>query len=148
MISHSRVVPAPASAIFDLLADPTRHTDIDGSGTVKGARGNPERLALGSTFGMTMRLGVPYPITNTVVEFDEDRRIAWRHFAGHRWRYLLEPIDDEHTQVTEQFDLSRVEDRLPVYERLGFMQRNDAAISATLDRLVTWAKTRDTSSDR
>lgn len=26
-------------------------------------------------------------------EFDEDRLIAWRHFAGHRWRYELEPVD-------------------------------------------------------
>ena len=32
--TFERVIPAPASAIFDLLADPHRHAKIDGSGTV------------------------------------------------------------------------------------------------------------------
>ena len=51
----------------------------------------PERLSQGATFGMDMKpFGMPYKIRNTVVEFDEGRRIAWRHFGGHRWRYVLE----------------------------------------------------------
>ena len=28
-----------------------------------------------------------------VVEFEEDRRIAWRHYGHHIWRYTLEPTD-------------------------------------------------------
>ena len=63
------------------------------------------RLTLGATFGMKMKLGVPYPIENTVVEFEENRLIAWRHMGGHRWRYELEPVDDG-TKVTETFDWS------------------------------------------
>ena len=31
----------------------------------------------GSTFGMSMKVGIPYSMTNTVVEFEENRRIAW-----------------------------------------------------------------------
>ena len=54
----------------------------------------PDRLSKGATFGVDMKLfGFPYKIRNTVVEFEEDRRVAWRHFGGHRWRYVLEPID-------------------------------------------------------
>ena len=34
-----RVIPAPPEKIFDLLADPRRHRDIDGSGTVRDAKG-------------------------------------------------------------------------------------------------------------
>ncbi|GMA21912.1 SRPBCC family protein [Arsenicicoccus piscis] len=140
LISHTRVVPAPAQQIFDLLADPAQHPVIDGSGTVRGStESRPERLHLGSTFGMTMRIGVPYRIANRVVEFEEGQVIAWRHFAGHRWRYLLEPIDDEHTRVTEEFDLRRVKDKRWIYERLGFIERNDRAIKETLDRLEQWA---------
>jgi uncharacterized protein YndB with AHSA1/START domain len=54
-----RVIAAPPEKIFDLLADPRRHRDIDGSGTVHEAKNAPERLALGSTFGMSMRVGIP-----------------------------------------------------------------------------------------
>lgn len=102
-----RVIDAPPEDIFDVLADPAMHPVIDGSGTVVATRGsNPDRLELGARFGMSMRWTLlPYPIRNVVVEFEEDRRIAWRHFAGHRWRWELEPVDDG-TRVVHTFDWS------------------------------------------
>ena len=42
----------------------------------------PERLSLGDSFGMKMRMGVPYRMRSKVVEFEPDRRIAWCHFGG------------------------------------------------------------------
>jgi len=33
---------------------------------------------LGSTFGMSMKMGLPYSMVSTVIEFDENRRIACR----------------------------------------------------------------------
>ena len=57
---------------------------------------------MGSTFGMSMKVGIPYSMTNTVVEFEENRRIAWEprlsgkifhRFGGRIWRYELEPVD-------------------------------------------------------
>ncbi len=90
VVRVERVIPADAATIFDVLADPRQHRDIDGSGSVKDTSGTPpERLALGSRFGMSMRLGVPYVIRNEVVEFDEGRRIAWRHYGHHVWRYTV-----------------------------------------------------------
>ena len=114
VVTVERTIPAPAQAIFDLLADPGRHSEIDGSGTVKGAR-TSERLALGSRFGMSMRLGIPYGTENEVVEFDEPRAIAWqtrastlgmRVFGGRIWRYELEPVEGG-TLVRESWDISR-----------------------------------------
>lgn len=102
-VSASTVVGAPPEAVFDLLADPRRHAEFDGSGTVRAAVAGPDRLAPGATFGMTMRWGVPYQVRNTVVEFDEGRRIGWRHFGRHVWRYELEPVPGG-TLVTETFD--------------------------------------------
>lgn len=132
-VSVTRVIPAPAEVIFDILADPARHPEIDGSGTVVKARGNVPRLSLGARFGMDMKLGVPYRLTNTVVDFEEGRRIAWRHFGGHTWRYDLEPTDAG-TAVTETFDWSTA--KAPkLLELAGFPKRHPPAMEKTLERL-------------
>lgn len=142
MVSVSRTVDAPAGAIFDLLADPRRHHLIDGSGMVQGSQPrSPQRLSAGSRFGMQMRLGLPYKVLNEVVEFEEGRRIAWRHFGGHVWRYLLDPVGPTTTRVTEQFDPAG--SAAPwVLVLLQARRRNRVAIERTLDRLAGWAHTR------
>jgi hypothetical protein len=95
LVSRSRFIAAAPEAIFEVLATPALHSVIDGSDTVKGAQPRgPERLALGAKFGMEMNIKVDYKILNTVCEFEEGRRIAWQHFGGHIWRYLLEPGTD------------------------------------------------------
>ncbi|MFK5583117.1 SRPBCC family protein [Serinicoccus sp. LYQ131] len=136
IVSASIDVDAPAEVVFAILADPRQHSRIDGSGSVRSVEG-PERLSEGATFVARMRMfGAPYRITNTVVEFEADRRIAWRHFGGHRWRYLLEPLPGERTRVTEQFDYSRytgMSRRL--VEVLRFPTRNRDGIEQTLVRL-------------
>jgi uncharacterized protein YndB with AHSA1/START domain len=135
-VSGTRVVAAPPERIFALLTDPAQHPKLDGSGSVLAVRpGGPERLELGSTFGMDMRLGAHYKIVNTVVEFEPDRLIAWRHFVGHRWRWRLDPTDDGGTEVTETFDWSTA--RIPLLIALSsFPRRNKRAIDSTLDRLA------------
>jgi len=131
----TRFVAAEPQAIFDLLADPTMHAVIDGSGTVRDAGdGNPERLALGAKFGMSMKQGMPYSITNEVVEFDEPTLIGWRHLGKHVWRYRLRAVDGG-TEVTEEFDWS-LKPHHRGYALLGIPKRNAAAIEATLDRLA------------
>lgn len=135
VISVSRVIPAPAQKIFDLLADPAMHPVLDGSGTVKASRGdNPQRLALGARFGMDMRLGGPYRITNKVTEFEEGRRIAWRHMARYTWRYELEPSNGG-TKVTESFDPSTGIAPAFVIRALGFYRRNEEAMRRTLENI-------------
>lgn len=114
IVTVERFIPAAASEIFDLIADPSRHKDIDGSGTVRDARGSTERLRMGSTFGMSMKMGVPYAMESTVVEFDEGRRLAWQTrgptvigklVGGRVWRYELEPREGG-TLVRETWDLT------------------------------------------
>ncbi|HVU71648.1 MAG TPA: SRPBCC family protein [Mycobacteriales bacterium] len=131
-VSRSTVVAAPPDAVFALLADPRRHPDFDGSGMVRQAFHAPERLSLGAHFGMRMRLGLPYPVKNTVVEFEEGRRIAWRHYGRHVWRYELEPVPGG-TRITETFDWSSALSPLAL-EKSGFPAKNLHAIEATLAR--------------
>jgi uncharacterized protein YndB with AHSA1/START domain len=135
VISVSRVIPAPAHRIFDLLADPAMHPVLDGSGTVKGSRGgNPERLSLGARFRMDMRLGGRYRITNKVVEFEEGKRIAWHHVARYTWRYELEPVDGG-TKVTESFDTTTGPVPPFIISVLGFFRRNEAGMKRTLENI-------------
>ena len=143
VLSATRVVPAPAAEIFDLLATPARHAEIDGSGTVREPRGSrtPERLSPGATFGMSMRWGLPYSILNEVVEFDEPRLIGWRHFAGHIWRYRLEPLGPQSTKVTEEFD-PRPSKHPRATRLLGWERRNARAVEQTLANLADWATAR------
>lgn len=139
VVSDSIVVDAPARAIFDVLADPRQHARIDGGGSVQRIISGPDRLTHGSTFTVAMRLGAPYRITNRVVEFEQDRRIAWRHFGGHRWRYELEPVpgsESSSTRVTESFDYSRhSRPKAAILQLLGFPGRNRTGITETLQRL-------------
>jgi hypothetical protein len=128
-------VNAPTEEIFNLLADPSRHHEIDGSGTViAGHPDAPKRLSMGAAFGMQMKMGGPYKITNTVVEFDEGRRIAWRHLGHHVWRYELESLDDGTTKVTETFD-GTVARFPPALKLINAGKRNAQAIERTLANL-------------
>jgi hypothetical protein len=80
-VSVEKVVPTSADRIFELLADPARHSEIDGSGSVKKSLvETPQRLTMGAKFGMSMKLGVPYKITNTVIELAP---LRWSHMAIH-----------------------------------------------------------------
>lgn len=133
-VARSVVVDAPAERIFDIIATPSRHSEFDGSGTVRDALSGPARLERGSEFGMDMRMfGIPYRMTNRVVEFEPDRLIAWRHFGPHRWRYELEELPGGGTRVTETFDYSI---RFSAFYVLaGLPARNAAGIEQTLPRL-------------
>ena len=136
-VSASTTIAAPPSVVFAILADPRQHARIDGSGSVRGVINGPDRLTKGDRFGVDMKLfGLPYKITNIVVEHEPDRRIAWRHFGGHRWRYELEPTADGGTTVTETFDYSRYRGLSKAFiEVLRFPARNREGIEATLVRL-------------
>jgi uncharacterized protein YndB with AHSA1/START domain len=143
VVSAERVIAAPPEAIFDLLADASRHLDLDGSGQLRGATSaTPERLTLGATFGMSMHMGVGYSMVNTVIEFEENRRIAWQsklagrwgHWLGGRiWRYELEPVGGG-TLVRESWDISRDHQRLFLRHH-KVVDATRANIDRTLDRI-------------
>lgn len=139
MVARSIVVDAPAKTIFDLVASPSQHALFDGSGTVQEAVFGTERLAEGAEFGMDMKmLGVPYRITNRVVEFEENRLIAWKHSGTHRWRYEFAELAGGRTVVTETFDYSR--GLAAFYILTGAPARNARGIEQTLERLKNTAE--------
>jgi uncharacterized protein YndB with AHSA1/START domain len=142
-VSVSKLVHASPPVIFDLLADPAQHPRIDGSGAVREAKpGTARRLALGSTFNMSMKLGIGYSMVSTVIDFEENHRIAWQTrvpgalgtFVGGRiWRYELEPTAGG-TTVTESWDISQDRQRwLLARERVAGTTRKN--METTLERI-------------
>jgi hypothetical protein len=136
-VSRSVEVAAPAAEVFALVADPYRHGELDGSGTVKDTVKGPQRLAPGDRFSVGMKqYGVPYRITSRVTHVAEGRAVEWQHPAGHRWRWELTPLSDTATRVTETFDYSTVRGlQARALELLGIPGQNARGIEATLRRL-------------
>jgi hypothetical protein len=123
-ISVSRRIPVSSDVVFALLADPTKHPEIDGSGMLRSATSSGAITGVGDTFTMRMHndeMG-DYEMINHVVEYEAGRRIAWEPAllhagraedeagvvmrAGHRWLYQLEPVSSDATVVTESYDCS------------------------------------------
>ncbi len=136
-----RLIDAPAATIFALLADPARHHEFDGSGTVKGLKAPAGQMTLGSTFEMKMKMGIPYTMVNTIIEFEQDRLIAWQPrpankllalgVGGRIWRYELEP-QAAGTLVKESWDI-HAEKVTALVKPLR--AKTVAAMTATLERL-------------
>jgi uncharacterized protein YndB with AHSA1/START domain len=145
-----RVIPAPPDKIWALVADPRRHQDINGNDTVRDAFDVPERMSLGSTFGMNMDFGGAYTMVSTVIEYDEGRRIAWQSrpsaggarwrqlFGGRIWRYELEPVDGG-TRVRESWDLTQ-EGKLGTRNVVwAYRRKTKQNMERTLDRIASIA---------
>ena len=105
--------------------------------------GTPEHLALGTTFGMGMKLMVSYSTVSTVVEFEPNRLIAWqtgpkgtwgKYVAGRIWRYELRPVSGG-TIVKESWDITTDHQRalLKLGDIWSHKTRRD--MERTLDRL-------------
>jgi hypothetical protein len=128
-VEASRRIEAPAALIFEILANPQRHMDFDGSDMLRGAVLDRPISDVGDTFTMKMhRLGDDYLMINYVVEFERDRRIFWEPApgdpsraegddpskvgipAGYRWGYILTPDGNDATVVTEVFDYGPLEE--------------------------------------
>lgn len=141
VVRATRDVAAPASTIFELIADPRQQPRWDGNDNLVRASDGQRVHAVGDVFTMTIHNGQTRD--NHVVAFDEGRVIAWRPAdpgqppAGHEWRWELEPAGGGHTRVTHIYDWSDLTDE----------RRTDRAASTTseslrasLDRLAKLAE--------
>ncbi|WP_072687210.1 SRPBCC family protein [Rhodococcus marinonascens] len=137
--SRSVEVAAPAAELFAIVADPSRHHELDGSGTVGDNIVAPPKLVAGSRFATKMRMfGMPYRITSTITALKPDELIEWRHPLGHHWRWEFTALSPKLTRVTETYDYRNtgsIKERLRFYQRTGFVKSNAAGIEATLAKL-------------
>lgn len=131
-VSASTTIDASPGAVFAVLADPSAHADIDGTGWVRGAVEGDRITAAGQVFRMAMyhenHPDKDYEIANLVEVFDEPRAIAWKpgtespetgelSFGGWIWRYDLEATGPSRTTVTLTYDWSAVPPHVREYLR-------------------------------
>src|SRR5579875_2081177 len=115
LVRASRVIEASAEHIFELIADPAEQPRWDGNDNLREAAPGQRVRAVGDVF--TMRLKRGGIRDNTVVEFVEGRRIAWRPAVqgrsqpGHQWAFALEPLGPARTRVTHTYDWTELKDR-------------------------------------
>ena len=134
-VSATAIVDAAPEAVFDFVRRPANHPIISGDSSVKATTSGPEVLGLNDRFAMSMKVGVPYRITNRVVEFEPGRRIAWCHIFGHRWRWEIEPAGEGRSRVTETFDLSTA--RIPAALRLmGYPKGHESNVASSVANVV------------
>jgi hypothetical protein len=123
-----------AAEIFEFLITPSKHEQFDGSKTVQRQISGPKQLFLGAKFAMSMKIKIPYRISNKVVAFEPARAIAWRHFGRHIWRYELTAVSDTATWVKESFD-GRPSLSQFWLARINAYENNQKAILKSLVRL-------------
>jgi hypothetical protein len=85
---------------------------------------------------MAMRIKVPYRIKNTVLAFEENKKISWCHLMKWTWCYELRDLGNGSTEVIESFDASAV----PRYatwwlKKTGAMAHNPKWMAKSLVRL-------------
>lgn len=144
-------VGAPPDQVFALLADPNRHTDLDGAGMLRGVEGGAQAVSgVGDSFVMNMNqdgLG-DYRMRSEIVAYEAGRTIAWAPAihppgslsdvigdldpSGHVYRWDLEDAGDGTTSVTHTYDWSGVTDEnaVALYPRVSAEQ-----MSGTIARL-------------
>ena len=126
-VSTSITIAAPAQTVFDVLADPSTHAAIDGTGWVRESLDGKPLTETGQIFRMAMYHenygGMHYEMANRVEVFEPPRAIAWLpgqdeakdgnlSFGGWIWRYDLAPVDPASTKVTLSYDWSAVPPQL------------------------------------
>lgn len=122
-----------------MAADPRRHHELDGSGTVRTNISMPSNLVVGSKFSTRMKvLGVPYRITSTVTALTPNELFEWRHPVGHHWRWQFESLSPTTTRVTETFDYhdaGPIKNAIGYYHLIGATKFNVTGIEKTLAKL-------------
>ncbi|MCR8671904.1 SRPBCC family protein [Agrococcus sp. HG114] len=136
VVQASRIIAAPADAIFEQIADPARQPAWDGNDNLRSAPEGQRVRAVGDVFSMTLSQGAVRE--NHVVEFEEGRRIAWKPAEvgtppiGHLWRWELEP-EDGGTRVTHTYDWTELHDERRLERARSTRPAN---LLASIDRLA------------
>ena len=152
-VNATATVNAPVEVVFDVLADPSTHPAIDGTGWVRESLGGVRLAETGQIFRMAMyhdnHPDKDYEMANKVVVYDPPHAIAWEpgqdsagdrnlSFGGWIWRYDLKPVGQSETDVQLSYDWSAVPHYLR--EHIQFPPFESAHLDKSLSHLAELAE--------
>ncbi|MBJ7288970.1 SRPBCC family protein [Williamsia sp.] len=143
-ITVERLIDASAKDIFEILSNPKRHVELDGSGFVRGDE-NGERISkVGDVFTMNMdgpHMGGEYKTDNHVSGYAHDKLLAWKTAPagteppGWEWLWELEPQGPDATLVRQTYDWSNVTDK-ELLKQISFPLVSEKDLEDSLGRLA------------
>lgn len=146
-LTVERVVDQPADVIFEIISNPERHHEIDGSGTVVSDDKTDRIQQVGQVFTMNMNaeaMGGDYKTDNVVSGYQQNKLLAWKTApagkepAGWQWVWELEPEGPDSTLVRLTYDWSGVTDKA-VLQRVKFPLIPETALQESLSNLAAAA---------
>jgi uncharacterized protein YndB with AHSA1/START domain len=143
-ITVSRTIDASTSEVFNVLTNPERHAELDGSGFVLSDEKSDRITGTGQVFRMNMsgpHMGGDYQTDNTVTGYDANHLVAWQTAPadtdppGWEWVWQLEAQGSDATEVTLTYDWSKVTDQ-ELLKKISFPLVEQAALEQSLDNLA------------
>lgn len=119
-LTVERQIPASAKDIFEVLSNPARHAEVDGSGFIRSDDRTDRITANGQTFRMNMagdHMGGEYQTDNVVSGYVPDKLLAWKtgpagtEPPGWEWMWELDPDGPNSTNVRLTYDWGKVSDK-------------------------------------
>ena len=146
-ITVERSIPAPAKDLFDILSNPHRHTELDGSGFVKGLVHGDRLDHVGQKFTMNMsgdHMGGDYQTDNIVSAYDANKMIGWKTAPagteppGWEWLWQLKSEGSNATTVSITYDWSKVTDK-DLLKKISFPLVPESSLDESLVKLASAA---------
>ena len=143
-IQVTRTIDAPTTAVFNVLSNPQRHAELDGSGFVISDDRSDRITATGQTFRMNMsgdHMGGDYQTDNVVTGYDENKLLAWQTAPagteppGWEWVWELEADGPDATAVTLTYDWANVTDP-DILSKVTFPLVPEKALEESLGNLA------------
>ncbi len=140
----TRTIDAPADAVFDVLSNPARHAELDGSGFIVSDDRTDRITAVGQVFTMNMNgphMGGDYKTDNHVVGYDKNKLLAWKTAPagteppGWEWVWELTPQGADATDVSLTYDWSGVTDK-ELLQKVRFPLLDQSELDDSLGRLA------------
>ncbi len=144
-ITVQRTIDASTADVFDVLSNPERHPELDGSGFVVSDEKTDRITGTGQVFRMNMtgpHMGGDYQTDNTVTGYDANHLLAWQTAPadteppGWEWTWELTADGSSSTDVSLTYDWSRVDDP-ELLKKVSFPLVSEAQLEDSLARLAS-----------
>jgi uncharacterized protein YndB with AHSA1/START domain len=143
-VTVERTIAAPVDTVFDVLSNPERHQELDGSGFIRSVDHADRIQEVGEVFTMNMQgphMGGEYKTDNHVSGYAKDKLLAWKTAPagteppGWEWLWELESQGPNETLVRHTYDWSKVTDT-KLLEKVKFPLVSRDQLDDTLARLA------------